>query len=515
LQARNAWLVITTTRDIVIRALRDREVTWSPPDPVDLVKNILGELFSSLSEENLNRLCSIAVTYRKPGLIVPLAESVRSRPDAATQVLDDAERSGRDVVDNWLKRAPETEDLLTVAAVAFVDKQPLRILRRLQKPLLENFAVDTGRGGRSGEGQPAEQRFTAIRRRPDLAADLLTVRRLDPEGGSSVEAMLTFVDPAHRGFAIDLLWEQYDLDLWEPLREWLCALTPVEAASIRIELARGIALLARTAPQEVFGWYLHPWSVGEVAEQWTTVYILWAFCEHEDLAPLALQQATAWSRSRDLRHQHIAIQTFTGLTGLLYTGEALNALGSFYFRHDPGLVKAAREGTLDLFAGARDVPASGASVLRFTLSRLRRAHSRRTSERERWIFLADLTLDLLIVTISGSKRPVVTSLIATSPEALAAAGQLWAMLLVNSRWRREAAVSMDAALHALSASPHASTVLQRLAEHLDEAIPLERQEDIAGVLSRVFQRRQNRRESTEPSSSAEFLAIYLKRRSEG
>jgi hypothetical protein len=463
-----AYLVITATGSPqACRSLRSQAREWRPPDPVALFdRYVKVELHSSDRDRVLERVRRCP----SPRDVVVLAQLILEYDYDVEAALESLAVSERGAVLEWFDDEPPQDKVLFIAALAFAHGLPERLFELELSRLVVQFDHPDAGEDTNGLDRPLLQERRIRRSATGLAK---VIFQLDPEFGDiTPEHRLVFEVPSYRVFVIEELWNRYDRQLWDPVAAWVRDLALTSPEEVRMQVALGVAVLARVAGNEVEESFLKPWSCGTLSERLTAAYVLWWFCADDTLAPLALRISLGWVRSGDPRRMRTAALTLAGELGVRYTGEALRALWRLAVRGDV-LGGFARLSIAQLFSNLVQGPANGSAVLRFLDGRLR--HS--AAGTGRGPFDARCAFDTMRAILSmrvpgtAEPEPVVGTLLRTRPEDVGLLGALWADTL-RSRPHRAAAVdSLRKTLESLSVRDGLEPVIRSLGDAIAAALP--------------------------------------------
>jgi hypothetical protein len=437
LRKAGGYLVVTATPAVISgRGLRQFAVEWQAPDPLTLFDECARG--AEIEFEALQAARARAGQLLTPHEVVNLVRRLTEDPDNAVRALDD---STADQVVGWFDAEPRKPDVLAVAALAFLHGLPERVFEAQLAALHEL----------SDEVEAATDELP--QRRIDFARShsLMTVERASVDGaiGRVSERVVVFCSPQHRCHVIAELYDRYGYQLWAPLRAWLDGMAAGASAEIRVELAHGLALLARTAVGEVAE-IIDRWADGAAAERLTAAITLWWMCADDALASQSLQIAMRWVRNRGSRRAMTAAIALGGDLGLRYPSDALAWLWFLALRAERiGMI--ARQSIGFLFAAAADDPDSARSVLNMARTELRDVLSGSLSGRAdtRTVRAARHTVvSMLRATSAATDEPAVVSVIREQGANLALLGALWADVLCSAPHRRGA---FDALVQSLAA----------------------------------------------------------------
>ncbi|MFJ3231605.1 hypothetical protein [Streptomyces sp. NPDC086787] len=489
LRRKNAYLVITADEGTRLRlALKDRCVQWHAPEPVELFRHCLGLLPSSgtaqpgpgpgagpETEPGPELLASVA-EQRRPADVVAAAVAFAKDPAAAVETLRDRDSES---VRDWFRVKPSADDLVPLAALAFLEGVPERTFESACALLFAHVRNWELHGETLAETPAAEPESTAATgtsrgsafeqsraRWNDRAVGLVHVERRPGPGQDADrgERRLVFASPRIRELVIGELHGLYGYELWYPLRQWLGDLSRLSDLDARLELARGTAVLARYALTEVEEHLLRVWADGLTGQRVTAALTLQFMCEAEHLAPQALNIALRWAdRDRPNRAVTTAM-AFTGRLGSLYRLEALNWIW-FLIGRGERIAFAARRSLVLLLQTAEQEPERALLTLRYVRTRVESA-SRRSAERHAALLP---TVQLLEAERLEGTSPVPAALLRNIPESARHLGALWTAALL-SPFRGRAVTALCRTLVDLREDPAATDVVSRLGEAMQSAM---------------------------------------------
>ncbi|MGI5481585.1 hypothetical protein [Streptomyces lavendofoliae] len=434
LRRKGSYLVITAGEATRRRlALRDHCVTWRAPDPLELFEHCRNLLpHADIAPETERELRERVGERRRPADIVAAAVALsREGPEKALDTLRDR---CRELVRELFRKQPSADDLIPLAALAFLEGLPERTFEKECAALVahvRDWELSGGAPAEEPDGAARETVHGAVAQQSrarwkERAVGLVTVeRRAGPgrdEGRS--ERRLVFTDPRVREFVIEELYDLYGYELWYPLRRWLGDLALTGDLETRTEVARGVALLARHALVEVDENMLKVWSEGLTSGRVTAALTLQFMCDVEHLAPQALNIALGWTHNSGQGRAVTAAMALTGRLGSLYRLDALEML-TFLTQRGERIAVAAHRSLVLLLQTAEQEPDRAVFILRYVRTVLARTAK---GSRERSITLRT-ALQLLEAAELNSSDPLTAALLRTVPGSARHLGSLWADVL--------------------------------------------------------------------------------------
>ncbi|MGW4821039.1 hypothetical protein ACWEP4_19135 [Streptomyces sp. NPDC004227] len=471
---KGSYLVITAGDTARRRlALRDRCVPWRAPNPEELFDHCKGQLpHTGLDPDIEKELLERVGEQRRPADVVEAAVAL-SR-DGAEAALDTLRDRYRERVQEWFRKRPAADDLLPLAALAFLEGIPERTFEKECAALAAHVrnweqsgetpvAEPDGSTGAPLSGAVTDQSRARWRER---AVGLVTTEfRLGPsqDAGRS-ERCLVFTSPRIRELVIAELHDLYGYALWYPLRQWLGELARRDDLDTRTEVARGVALLARHALVEVDENMLKVWSEGLTNQRVTAALTLQFMCDVEHLAPQALNIALSWTDNSGQGRAVTAAMALTGRLGSLYRLDALKRLWFLTLRGERIAFSARRSLVLLLQAAEQD-PERALFILRYIRTVIARAAP---GSRERSIALR-IAVQLLEAERLEAPEPVTAALLRTVPDSARQLGSLWADVLHGGN-RSRAVGALCRTLVQLRDDPSVTGVVRELGEAMRNAM---------------------------------------------
>ncbi|MEU5094513.1 hypothetical protein [Streptomyces sp. NPDC020996] len=474
LRRRGSYLVITagdaTRRRL---ALRDHCVPWQAPDPVALFEHCARQLPLTAVEPDTEReLLRWVGEQRRPADVVAAAVALsRGGAEAALDMLRDGDQNR---VREWFGRQPPADDLLPLAALAFLEGIPERTFEEQCAAL----AAHVRSWRQSGEtpvaepdGSPEDLLTGAVAdqsraRWRDRAVGIVTTEHRPGPGRDGVrsERRLVFTSPRVRELVIAELHDLYGYALWYPLRKWLGELALLGDLDTRTEVARGVALLARYALADVDENLLKVWSDGFSSQRVTAALTLQFMCDAEHLAPQALSIVLGWEDNNGPARAITAAMALTGRLGALYRRQALNCLW-FLAQRGERIAFASRRSLVLLLQTAEQDPERA----RFTLRYVRTVIARTApGSRDRSIALR-IAVQLLEATRLEAPEPVTAALLRGVPDSARHLGALWADVL-HSGNRSRAVSALCRTLVELRDDPSVTGAVGELGEAMRNAM---------------------------------------------
>ncbi|MFJ6987526.1 MULTISPECIES: hypothetical protein [unclassified Streptomyces] len=471
---KGSYLVITASGPARRRlALREHCVTWAAPDPVELFSHCRDRLPPTVLAPDAERdLHGRVAGRRRPADIVAAARVLSE--DGADKALETLRDRCRELVRDFFSQQPSADDLIPLAALAFLEGIPERTFEK-ECAALVGHARDWERGGGTGVVEPDDEPRTVspgtvaqqsrARWRERAVGIVTTEQRPDPgrPAGQS-ERRLVFTDPRAREFVIAELHDLYGYELWYPLRRWLNDLALTGDLDTRTEVARGVAVLARHAPVEVDQNMLTVWSGGLINQRVTAALTLQFMSGVEHLAPQALDITLGWLENTGESRAMTAAMAFTGRLGSLYRLDTLKSLWLLTQRGERIAVAAHRSLVL-LLQNAEQDPDRARFVLRYTRTVIART---RPGSKQRAIALR-IALQLLDAERLESPEPLSAALLRTLPDGPRQLGSLWVEVL-HSTHRGRAVGALCRTLVHLRDDPSATDAVRRLGETLRDAM---------------------------------------------
>ncbi|PWS43093.1 hypothetical protein DKT74_18780 [Streptomyces sp. ZEA17I] len=474
LRRKGSYLVITAGGTIRRRlALQDHCVPWGAPDPVVLFDHCLESLpHGVLSPETENELRERVGEQRRPADIV--AAAVVLSQEGVVKALETLRDTCRELVQGLFRKQPAPEDLIPLAALAFLEG----ISERTFEKECAGLAAYVRRWEESG-GVPASEPEDLVRsalsgavsqqsraRWRDRAEGLVTTEhRLKPgHSAGRSERCLVFTEPRVREFIIAELHDLYGYELWYPLRQWLGELALMGDLDTRTEVARGVALLARHALVEVDETMLKAWSGGPINQRVTAALTLQFMCDVEHLAPQALTIALSWTDNSGPERALTAAMALTGSLGSLYRLDALKWLW-FLMQRGERIAFSAHRSLVLLLQTAEEDAERAVFILRYVRTLLVHAAP---GSRERSILLR-ATVQLLQTRSLQSLEPLTAALLRTTPESARHLGLLWPYVLHSSH-RSRAISALCRTLVQLRDTPSVVSTVNELGETMRNAM---------------------------------------------
>ncbi|MER5989980.1 hypothetical protein [Streptomyces viridosporus] len=474
LRRKGSYLVITagdaTRRRL---ALRDRCVPWRAPDPVELFEHCGKRLpHVALAPDAERELLERVGEQRRPADVVAAAEAL-SR-EGAEKALDTLRDRHREVVRELFRKQPSADDLIPLAALAFLEGVPERTLEK-ECAALAAHVRNWEQSGETPVAEPDEETGTALRgavirqsraRWKERAAGLVTIEHRPGPGRDAgrSERRLVFTSPRVRELVIAELHDLYGYELWYPLRRWLGELALRGDLETRTEVARGVALLARHALVEVDENLLQAWSEGLTSQRVTAALTLQFMCDVEHLAPQALYIALDWTDNNGPGRGVTAAMALTGRLGSLYRLRALNGLW-FLTQRGERIAFSARRSLVLLLQTAEQDPERVLFILRYVRTVIAKATP---GPRERSIALRN-AVQLLEAARLDAPEPLTAQLLRTVPDSARHLGSLWADVLHSGNRSRAVGALCRTLVH-LRDDPSVTGAVRELGEAMRNAM---------------------------------------------
>ncbi|MGJ6967904.1 hypothetical protein ACSDR0_38950 [Streptosporangium sp. G11] len=450
-----AHLVITLNRAEVRFELEAFEIGWEPPDSLKLLDAHVGTDHPALSDAQVREHVA---GLRSPQRVVELAEQMIGGARHAREILADLDGS---TVVQWFDGEPKRSEVLAVAALAFAYGIPERVFERLLVRLT-SIADEIERQGAERETRPIGEDLPQSRKLWNSRHPLIGV---STEAG---EPRVVFCGPRHREHVITQLCLRYGYKVWEPLREWIRELAG-ELPEVQVQVAAGLALLARTRPEEVGESFLRPWAAGLVQERLTAANTLSMMCVDDVTAAIAFGTALSWVENAGQPQAMTAALALAGGLSIRYPGEAVDWLWYLSLRGIRVSNVAQRALTL-LFQTAAERDGEALTGLRLLAKHLERDLGEGMPPR-----LARRALEAVLGVLESdrleSERPLMAWLLLSQPSSAEPIGVLWAWTLHNAHHRAEAVRALCRTLQALEEQDGAVAAAEALGQVIWAILP--------------------------------------------
>ncbi len=462
LTAAGAYMAITFEGDARLRLLLgDLCVPWSHPDPVMLLDHctqVAPDL--RLSEDERQQLRARATEIRSPRLIVRLTEAAAG---GLTAALAEAGESENSAVATWFGSRPARGRVWSVTALAFLSgvserrfERQLAVLTPARTP---GSAALTGTEQRDGPADDDPFPQTQWDLVNDVGiGEFITTH--DPAAPVGFEHRPSFRTRSCRLQVMTELNRRFGDELWGPVRDWLCALADQPFGETQIAAGYGLALLARSALEEVEASYLTPWSAGDLKKRLMAVSVLWSMAEDDQLAPAALKIAVSWVRNQGQERAITAALALGGPLGYRYPSEAMRWLWGLAQRSQR-IGRVARTAISQLYTVESEAELEKGIVVRFALQKIRPILKAGSPVHERRAALAAVT-SILGTRQASTGMPATANVLRTRPADVRPLGELWAATLNSVPHRLDAVRALHAALAALADGPDAAELASRL-----------------------------------------------------
>jgi hypothetical protein len=474
LRRKGSYLVITAGDATHRRlALRDHCVPWRAPDPVELFEHCRKELpHAALAPDTDQELRERVGEQRRPADVV--AAAVALSREGAEKALDTLRDRCRELVRELFRKQPSADDLIPLAALAFLEGIPERTFEKECAALAAHVRT-WEQSGETPVAEPEDEAGAVVHgavaqqsraRWNERAAGLVTIEHRPGPGRDAgrSERCLVFTEPRVREFVIAELHDLYGYELWYPLRRWLGELALLGDLDTRTEVARGVALLARHALVEVDENLLKAWSDGLTSQRVTAALTLQFMCDVEHLAPQALSTVLSWADNSGPGRAVTAAMALTGRLGSLYRLEALNWLW-FLTQRGERIAFSARRSLVLLLQTAEQDPEHALVILRHVRTVIVRAAP---GSRERSVALRN-AVQLLEAARLEAPEPVTAALLRTVPDSPRHLGSLWADVL-HSGNRSRAVGALCRTLVQLRDDPSVTGAVRELGEAMRNAM---------------------------------------------
>ncbi|GAA3096211.1 hypothetical protein [Streptosporangium carneum] len=417
-----AHLVITLNRAETRQGFEAFEIGWEPPNPLEVLGARLGRARLSHDEAGLPEEVA---TLRSPRQVVELAEQMLSGSQSPQEIM--ADLCGGTVT-TWFDTRPKRSEVLAVAALAFVYGLPERVFERLLVRLT-TIADEVERQGAERERRSVGENLPQSRR---LWNDGNPLIGLSADAG---EPRVVFRSPHHREQVILQLYRVYGYGVLEPLRQWVRELAD-DLPEVQVQVAAGLALLARKRPEEVRESFLIPWAGGLVQERMAAASTLSMMCADDTTAAVAFTTALSWVENAGQPQAMTAALAFAGGLSIRYPAETVDWLWYLSLRGVRVSNVAQRALTL-MFQTAAERDDEALTGLRLLVRHLDRDLSE-GMEPQRARRALQAVLGVLAADRLEREESLMAWLLLSQPASAKAIGTLWAWTLYNAHHRSDA-----------------------------------------------------------------------------
>jgi hypothetical protein len=505
-----AYLVITTAVPARRRHFEGLLVEWRAPDSVALFDACLAKVGTPLPEQSeIDTVRARIRELRSPNEVVTLAERL-CEAKSAQAALGTLEASENAEVTAWFDEKPKRSATLEVAALAFVHGVPERSFESLLSQL--TAITDEIRWGESQQARPNSDDEELPQRRAGWSHDhaLIIGSYDDPAQVSPLdgERRLVYRCEGHRDQVIAELVARYGYELWEPLRRWARGLA-TSTAEVRVQVAFGVALLARRSLHEVEESFLDPWSHGLALERLTAAHVLSWMCTNNATAPTALRIALRWVENAGPRPAMTAAVALGGELGVRYPTDCLNWLWFLSLRAER-ISEVARRSLTLLFRMAVDRGDHATTALRLLLKLVSDEIGERAgSSRSRTALTT--VLNILDAERLDTPEPLAASLLVARPESAELLGRLWAWALRSGPHRAGAINALRRTLHALEGRDEALDAATGLGAGVWSGMPSELVSIMERDLRYALLDRADRSDAPQPRELATVLLAAVEK----
>jgi hypothetical protein len=457
-----AYLVVTGNLGARDRPVEGLVVDWARPDPVAVFDARLRASKVTLDPTELERVRERVRKLQQPRDVVTVVERIADGVDTALEALGDVEKKR---VTRWFEDKPSTREVLSITVLAFLHGIPELEFQGMLARLVELYEAPA-----DDITRPANSIAGVLPQYPSNETDEQTldvmVRSLSGGADGLGDRRRVFKSVHYRERVITELTVQYGFELWAPLRQWIAEAAKLPSPEARLQLALGVALMCRHAPDQVER-FLGQWADGLAAERLTAAYVLSWMCGDDLLAATALRIAVRWTDNAGTRRAATSAMAFGGQLGIRYQSEALSCLWHLALRGEPASTRARESMALLLCAAVVD-PDSATTVLSFLRSALRQLLARgvesqargRHHLRVRKALFAVLTV--LSARPEGSAEPMAAVILRTLPARTQRLGELWAEVLRSARHRGDAIDALRDTLVALAGERNSRDAVRAL-----------------------------------------------------
>jgi len=443
LKASDAYLVITVTPASAAQgAMRDLRIDWQVPDPLSLFEHCLDENGPAVQHDaDVELVRRRAAELTRPRDIVALAARLRDGVDAAMAALEDTERER---VRAWFDDKPNLHQVLTIAALAFINDIPQATFERCLARLV---AIEEDRSGRESQPTEGDPQLPQSRRLWAAEDSLAKIVRDDSTGGLRSPRRLVFTASGYRTHVLAELVDRYGYELWDPLVAWAAEVAAESDLDVQLELGLGIAMLAGAALHEVTESFIEPWANGTPAQRLTVAQTVSWMCLDDALAAEALGMVVGWVKHGSPRRAVTATIALSGELGVRYWSDALRMLWELVLRGGPVGTVAAKALAIR-YSSASAEAAEAARVLSQIASAIEWS-MRRERREARLQRVLGAALELIRAEQFEARQPMAAFVLQSAPELAPTLGRLFGEVLRSASRQVPAIDALVATLRAL------------------------------------------------------------------
>lgn len=431
-----AHLVITTSTATGQRHFADLTRAWQPVPGEVIAADVLDRHEGLLEPDDRARLLA-ACRNLSPAPARAVLE--RLLADGLHAALDRAQELGHSAVTAWFDADPGEADVVRIATAAFVPYCAKRTYEAHHATLRRLRQRWFGEGDAPPE--PLRQEHRELR-----AIELLQTEAA-PFGAESPRPRVLPRSPEIHAAIVAEVHDRYGDDLLQPLHQLQHEASGSEDLVTRLGVARGIALLARVAPDDA-SVMLRTWADGPALQRRTAAYALSWMCDDDATGALALQLAISWCSGAGTRRAVTAALAFGLELSVRYPVPSVSHLWNLALRSSLIAVYAgqALAALVRTTASERD---GVDEVLRVVDKQMRNLLDVRPARFERVRRGTEVIRDLLCATAPDGQGTVTEYLLRTHPDLAGRLGLLWAEVLCSRPHRHRAVLDLRKDLNRL------------------------------------------------------------------
>ncbi|WP_046472377.1 nSTAND3 domain-containing NTPase [Allosalinactinospora lopnorensis] len=322
-----AYLIVTTLPSaFAIDSHAVAHVAWECPPITELLRR---RVAGAVPDGAVERAAALVPEDYAIADAVRIADRLAREEEAERAVAEVLERSGRKEVHQWFETEPTREEIVDVTALALAPGVRERDFETLSGRLAKELA--TTMPPPAATALDPEQTMVpgkdVLGQRRSLRGSmegLIRVERRTQEGTG--RRYPVFREDGYRSEVLTQLWERFDISFWDGVRAWMTGI--MDEGGYAVNVAAGLAALARIDLDEVQEMYLDPWSKDGSAwhAQVAAVYLLWTMCRDDEQAAEALRIAVRWISYGSNAQRELGTLAFTGELGVRYPTEAVRRL---------------------------------------------------------------------------------------------------------------------------------------------------------------------------------------------
>ena len=427
-QEAGAFLVITRTAVAPETPGAVKSVFWTRPEIETVLRAHLGE-----DSDAVRELLAVVPADCPMSDLADVAARVTAG-ESVQDALRHLDIAFAQTVREWFNKSPKRKEIVEITALAFItgvsEREYESRVTRLEAELEIVFPLPEQEPVEGGV-EPVLEQSRAGRLGQD---SLMKTQKVIWE--QAAVRVLVFKDPGYRSCVLAELSTRMPTPFWDAVRVWIYQIIE-EGADF--DVALGLAMLAEADVVEVEHSFLERWSRGELGNKGreTAAIVLWLMCFDEALTPVALRIVRGWAMFGTSEQRLTAALALSGELAARFPTEAVRRIWKMLERSTAADDESYVRAFAALFATLVHETDNGPIPLGLLVRVLDDFDVKPPQLGRRELVMRSV---LAVLTVRGGPEHllVICQFIRKRPDRLCLVARLWATVLRNRLYRREA-----------------------------------------------------------------------------